>query len=104
MSDTKSLAEGVQTQTLEYVRSSQEAVVQAVQAWADSVQQLAPKASAFSGRNDLPQPVELVDSVFDFAGDLLAAQREFAHQLLAAAAPAVKSTTETAQEEAGSEQ
>jgi len=68
------------------VREGQRAMVDAVGAWAKSVEQLSatyPSAPKVPGA---PTADEVVDDAFNFAEKLLEAQREFAHQLLAAAA------------------
>ncbi|MDX6236111.1 MAG: hypothetical protein QOG10_926 [Kribbellaceae bacterium] len=44
----------------------------------------------------LPQPAELVDSAFDFVGQLLAVQRQFAHDVLQAATPVTGPAEKTA--------
>jgi len=36
---------------------------------------------------DLPSPQQLIDEAFDFTEKLLASQREFTHQLVAASTP-----------------
>lgn len=75
----------VEQQVLEAVRSNQAAVVDAVRTWADSVQQLVPEVPSVPGADALPSPTELVDRAYEFASELLAAQREFTHELLRAA-------------------
>lgn len=44
----------------------------------------------------LPQPAELIDSAFDFVGQLLAVQRQFAHDVLQAATPVTEPAEKTA--------
>lgn len=75
----------VEQQVLEAVRTNQAAVVDAVRTWADSVQQLIPPAPEVPGTDALPSPTELVDRAYEFASELLAAQRDFTHELLKAA-------------------
>ena len=90
-------ARASQDQILGTVRQSQQAVVDAVAAWAKAVENLIPPAPAIPGTEDLPKPDALVDNAFDFAARLLDAQREFAHGVIAAAAPVLEraETTET---------
>jgi len=82
MPTSKDLTEEVQAQILSTLRKSQEAVVDAVRNWTEAVQRLAPQTPAAPLAEALPKPAELVDSAFDFAEQLLAAQREFAHSIL----------------------
>ena len=62
----------------------------AIRAWATTVQSLIPSLPdvpvPFAGQ--LPQPRELVASYYDFAGQLLAAQRKFAEDVFRASEPA----------------
>jgi hypothetical protein len=76
----------LQAQVLDGIRKSQEAVIDGMRTWAETIQQLVPgTAQAASPRTDqLPTPTEIVDSVFDFAAQLLNAQRELAHGVLGA--------------------
>jgi hypothetical protein len=53
--------------------------------------------AALPRTDQLPTPTEVVDSVFDFAAQLLNAQRELAHSVLGA----TTAIGERAQEEAG---
>ena len=72
-----------QEQILEGIRQSQQVVVDAVQAWADAVGQATPAVPAPGTPEDLPTPAQVVESGFDFAEQLLAAQRDFAQKLVA---------------------
>lgn len=77
----------IQAQVLDGIRKSQEAVVDGMRAWAETVQQLVPgsaQTAAVPGLGQLPSATEVVDSVFDFAAQLLNAQRELAHSVLGA--------------------
>jgi hypothetical protein len=89
----------IQAQVLDGIRKSQEAVIDGMRTWAETIQQLVPGATqaAMPRTEQLPTPAEVVDSVFDFAAQLLAAQRELAHSVLGAATAA----TEQAQEQTG---
>jgi hypothetical protein len=59
-------------------------VIDGMRSWAETVQQLVPGSAktAVPGGAQLPSPAEVVDSVFDFAAQLLNAQRELAHSVL----------------------
>jgi hypothetical protein len=83
MTDTRSITENAQNQTLDFVRQSQEAFVEAMQVWSDSLNRLVGTAQERTGSaGDIPKPDEVMDQVFDFAQSLLNAQREFAHNVL----------------------
>jgi hypothetical protein len=85
-------ARASQEQILGTVRQSQQAVVDAVAAWAKAVENMIPPAPAIPGAGDLPKPDAVVDNAFDFAAKLLDAQREFAHSIIAAASPVLEKT------------
>lgn len=89
MTDTREMTQTAQNQTLDFVRQSQDAFVEAVQVWSDSVNRLmGTTQERAASANDLPKPDEVVDQVFDFAESLLAAQREFAHNVMRTASSA----------------
>jgi len=96
MSDTKNMGAEFQGEVLKTVRKSQEAVIDAIQAWADAVQSIKPPMPEvgipFSDK--LPKPSDLVAGAYDFAEQLLATQRKFAEDVLQATAPLF--TTDTA--------
>jgi hypothetical protein len=81
-----------QDRTLSALRQSQSAVVEAVEGWAKAVESAAPELPAIPVLESLPSPEEIIQTSFDFYGKVLAAQREFAQNLVAAAAPVVKTT------------
>ena len=89
MSDTKTATQELQGEILKTVRKSQETVVDAIQMWADAVQAIKPPLPEvnipFSDK--LPKPGDLVSGAYDFAEQLLAAQRKFAEDVLHATAP-----------------
>jgi hypothetical protein len=84
-----------QDQILTTVRQSQQAVVDAVAAWAKAVENLVPPVPSIPGSDELPKPEALVDNAFDFASKLLDAQHEFARSVLAAAAPVLDKSSPT---------
>ena len=86
MADSTDPTQEIQAQVLDGIRKSQEAVVDGMRAWAETVQQLVPGSAqaAAPGAGQLPSAAEVVDSVFDFAAQLLNAQRELAHSVLGA--------------------
>ena len=84
-----------QDQILKNVKQSQQAVVDAVAAWAKAVESIVPPAPQMPGPEELPKPEAVVDNAFDFASKLLDAQHEFAINVLQAASPAIDKTTPT---------
>jgi hypothetical protein len=86
MPTAKDPTQELQAQVLDGIRKSQEAVIDGMRTWAETIQQLVPGTAQAAGpRTDqLPTPAEVVDSVFDFAAQLLNAQRELAHSVLGA--------------------
>lgn len=89
MTDTRTITENAQTQTLDFVRQSQEAFVEAMQVWSENMNRLVGSAQdRTASATDLPKPEEVMDQVFDFAESLLGAQREFAHNVLRTASTA----------------
>lgn len=82
----------MQNQALEAIRTGQAATLEAVQAWRDSVTRMSPQAPAMAEvpaefKQTVGDPAEIVDSVYDFAGQLLDLNKEFVHKLLAASKP-----------------
>jgi hypothetical protein len=90
MTDIKTINQELQGQVLDTIRKSQETVVDAIKSWADTVQAFTPSLPAVPGMpfsDKLPKPSDLVANAYDFAGQLLASQRKFAEDVLAATAP-----------------
>jgi hypothetical protein len=79
----------LQDEILKLIRTSQDAVVDALQAWTATVQSVTPdfpKANLpYADR--LPKPETLVNGAYDFAEQLLSAQRKFANDILQVTAP-----------------
>jgi hypothetical protein len=85
MADPTDPTQEIQAQVLDGIRKSQEAVIDGMRTWAETVQQLVPGAAQSTlPASQLPSATEVVDSVFDFAAQLLNAQRELAHSVLGA--------------------
>ena len=89
MSDSRSIGQEFQGQILDTIRKSQEAVTDAIRTWADTVAARTPSLpvppAPFADK--LPKPSDLVANAYDFAEQLLAAQRKFAEDVLQATAP-----------------
>jgi hypothetical protein len=89
------VARASQEQILATVRQSQEAVVEAVAAWAKAVEGLAPSLPPMPGAGELPKPQAVIENAFDFAQKLLDAQRDFSRNLVSAAAPVIEKSGTT---------
>jgi hypothetical protein len=78
-------------------------VLDGMRTWAETIQQLVPGTAQAAGpRTDqLPTPAEVVDSVFDFAAQLLNAQRELAHSVLGATTAIGESVQKETEKAAG---
>ena len=91
MTDYLTATQELQSQTLDSIRMSQKAAVDALRIWAEAVHSVTPSlpvsAAPFADR--LPKPSELVADAYDFAGQLLAAQREFAEDVIQITSPLV---------------
>ncbi len=82
----------MQSQALEAIKSGQSATLEALQAWREGVAKITPQAPAMPEvpaefKQAVGDPAQIVDSVYDFAGQLLDLNKEFVHKLLAAAKP-----------------
>jgi hypothetical protein len=86
--DYQELTRRTQEQFLEAVRESQQAIADAVGAWAQAFQSYSTTAPAIPGTEQLPTPDSVIDDTFDLVETLVKGQREFAHKLVAATAPA----------------
>lgn len=81
-----------QDRVLAALRQSQSAVVDVVSTWAKAVENAAPDLPAIPVAASVPSLGEIISNSYDFAGKVLEAQRQFATELIAAGAPAVKTT------------
>ena len=84
MSKAQEIGQKVQGQTLDAVRNTQDAVVEAVTAWTETAHKL-PGYARFT--KQFPAATEVIDSNFDFAQQILTSQRDFAARIVAATAP-----------------
>ncbi len=110
MSDTKTMGQELQGEILKTVRKGQDAVVEAIQLWADAVQAIKPPMPevgipfaevGIPFADKLPKPGELVAGTYDFVEQLLAAQRKFAEDVLHATAPLFYGDTTPAAKKTG---
>jgi hypothetical protein len=84
MSKAQEIGQKVQGQTLDAVRNTQDAVVEAVTAWTETAHKL-PGYARFT--KQFPAATEVIDSNFDFAQQILTSQRDFAGRIVAATTP-----------------
>ncbi len=82
----------MQSQALEAIRTGQAATLEAMAAWRDGVAKVTPQAPSMPDvpaefKQAMGDPAEIVDSVYDFAGQLLEMNKEFVQRLLAASKP-----------------
>lgn len=91
MTDPRTASQELQAQFLDSIRKSQEAVVDALKTWAETVHSVTPAlpVSTVPFADKLPKPGELVADAYDFAAQLLAAQRKFAEDVIQITAPVV---------------
>jgi len=90
-------AQGLQDEVLNTVRKSQEAVIDAIRTWSETVQSITPKLPSVPvpGADKLPKPEEVVASAYDFAEKLLASQRKFAEEVVKATASIMPSAEDS---------
>jgi len=84
MSKAQEIGEKVQGQTLDAVRKTQDAVVEAVAAWTETANKI-PGYTGFI--KQFPAATEVIDSNFDFAEQILTSQRDLAGRIVAATTP-----------------
>ena len=89
MIDISTAGRDLQDEILKLIRASQDTVVDALQAWTASVQSVTPSFAQVNlpYADRLPKPETLVNGAYDFAEQLLSAQRKFANDILQVAAP-----------------
>jgi hypothetical protein len=95
MSTVQEIGQKVQGQTMDAVRKTQDAVVEAVTAWTETANKI-PGYARFT--KQFPAATEVIDSNFDFAQQILTSQRDFAGRIVAATTP--KATTPKATKKA----
>jgi hypothetical protein len=108
MSNPQEIGQTVQDQTLDAVRMTQDAVVEAVTAWTETANKVTEQLPDFATgyefpgfaefTKQFPTAVEVIDFNFDFAEQILTIQRDFAHRILAATTPKVTTPKATAPE------
>ena len=84
---TKSATDDLQGQVLDTIRRGQEAVVDGLRSWTEAAEQFVPRTVAWPGADRYPSPAELIDTTYDFAFELLKAQRDFLHKAIEVTSP-----------------
>jgi hypothetical protein len=89
MIDISAAGKELQDEILKLIRTSQDTVVDALQAWTSAVKSVTPSFPTVSlpYADRLPKPETLVNGAYDFAEQVLSAQRKFANEVLEATAP-----------------
>ena len=89
MPETRSTGQEIQSEILDMVRKSQEALVNAIKLWADAVQSITSSIPTpnLPYSDKLPKPEEFVANAYDFAEQLLISQRKFAENAIEATKP-----------------
>jgi hypothetical protein len=102
MPDPRTATQELQGQILDAIRKSQEAVTDAIRNWAETVRSITPSlpAAPVPFADKLPKPGELVSNAYDFAEQLLAAQRKFAEDVIAATAPVLTAKSDAEKSDA----
>ena len=97
MTDPTAIGKEMQAQILETIRKSQEAVTNAIRTWADTVHSITPSLPipSLPLTDKMPKPGDLLANAYDFAEQLLAAQRKFAEDVLQATAPVLAARQES---------
>jgi hypothetical protein len=82
----------LQMQALEAIRNGQETAEERFRAWSDAVATMSPQEMRSLGDHlpvvgdTLGEATAIVDSVYDFAAEVLTLNKEFVHRLLEASA------------------
>jgi hypothetical protein len=87
MANATEMITALEDQVLESVKQTQDAVVKAVQTWAEAGKSLVPELPPLPFSDQLPAASEIVENAFAFADRLLKVQREFTNAVLEAAKP-----------------
>ena len=89
MIDISTAGRDLQDEILKLIRTSQDRVVDALQAWTTTVQSVTPSFPKLNlpYTDRMLKPETLVNGAYDFAEQLLSAQRKFSNDILQVAAP-----------------
>ena len=83
----KTATDDLQGQVIDTIRKGQEAYVDVLRSWTEAAEQFVPRTAAWPGADRYPSPSELIDTAYDFAAELLKAQREFLHKAVEVTTP-----------------
>jgi hypothetical protein len=86
----------LQAHALEAIKSGQAAAVEALQIWSQAVAKLTsevPSAPVPDLKDTIGDPAVIVDSVYDFAKELIDLNKAFVHQMLEASQTATDKVT-----------
>ena len=92
MSTYVELSKTAQEQILATIKQGQELALAGVELWASTIAPLT-KGQQISVPFETPAPKDVVASSFGFAEQLLATQKKFAEQIVAASAPVFEAAT-----------
>jgi hypothetical protein len=99
VTDTARIIQQVRDQTFDSVQQGQRAAATTAQAlsetWISVIRQFVPSVYD-AGRSLSFDPSDIIDRMFTFSERLLGVQREFAHQMIQAAVPALRATEKAA--------
>jgi hypothetical protein len=87
MSVTTDVTRGAQEQLLDSIELTQKAALEGFRVWAEAADKLIPETPAPNFWEEWPSVEESIDNAFDFAGKLLANQREFTKSILQTTRP-----------------
>jgi hypothetical protein len=89
MIDISTAGRDLQDEILKLIRTSQDTMVDALQAWTATVQSVTPSFPKLDVPyvDQLPKPESLVNGAYDFAEQLLSTQRKFANDVLRVTGP-----------------
>lgn len=98
MNTAQEAVTAMQAQALEAIKSGQQGAVEAVKAWSSAAAKLTPDVPGLTEvpgvRDTVGDPTAIVDSVYDFAGQLLDLNKDFVHSLLQATQPVAETISE----------
>ena len=83
----------MQTQALDAIKTSQDAAAETFQVWSKTLAKVAPAPQPINGLSSfvaetLGDPIAIVDSAYDFAGQLVTLNKQFVRRLAEAVEPA----------------
>jgi hypothetical protein len=92
----------IQDQVLATIRKGQEAALDGIRTWVETVQTITPKLPAIQVplADRLPKPHDVVATAYDIAEAVLTSQRKFAEEVLKATAPLLPGDGQSNQEDA----